>query len=59
MTNTRKKNSGRKPKEIRITDPVIRRRVDAQRIRDGESTSTRTATRLLAERLTQLEQVPA
>ena len=55
MTTTRK-SKGRKPKEIRITDPVIRRRVDEQRMRDGESTSTRTATRLLAERLTQLEQ---
>jgi hypothetical protein len=44
-------------KDIRITDPYVRRRVEAARRRAGESTSTKTAARLILERLAQVEMV--
>lgn len=41
--------------EIRITDPYIIGQVEAERDSRGDSTSTKTAARLITERLTQLE----
>ena len=41
--------------EIRITDKYLRDRVELERRKRGDSTATKTAGRLILERLTQLE----
>jgi hypothetical protein len=43
------------PSDIRITDPYVRQQVESERIRAGESTATKTAARLIVERLAQRE----
>lgn len=43
------------PKDIRITDPYVRELVEAERRRRKDSTATKTAARLIVERLAQLE----
>jgi hypothetical protein len=43
------------PNDLRITDPYIRQQVEAERVRRGDSTATKTAARLISERLAQLE----
>ncbi len=43
------------PKDLRITDPYVRELVEAERARAGESTATKTAARLILERLAQRE----
>lgn len=42
-------------KDARITDPYVKRRLDAVRRQSGESTITKTAARLVLERIAQLE----
>lgn len=43
------------PADIRITDPYVRQQVESERVRAGESTPTKTAARLIIERLAQRE----
>lgn len=45
-------------KDVRITDPVLLRRIEAHRVAAGDRSSTKTAARLLIERMTQLEGTP-
>ncbi len=42
-------------KDIRITDPYLKQLIERVRRKSGESTPTRTASRLIIERLAQLE----
>jgi hypothetical protein len=42
-------------KDIRITDPYLKQLIERVRRKSGESTPTRTASRLIVERLAQLE----
>lgn len=45
------------PSDLRITDPHLISLVESEREKRGDSTATKTAGRLIVERLAQLEQV--
>lgn len=43
------------PSDVRITDPFILRQVESERRKRGDATGSKTACRLISERLAQLE----
>lgn len=50
-------NEGRMTTAVRITDPYVVKMIAAEQSRRGDHTATKTAARLITERIAQLEQV--